>query len=186
MKTHMYKQVLLVIIALTVCSCAPKASIIVDKSLRSKIALPASFYINVTGKTIYSGENSDDVIEVGKIFNEHANQELKSKNLLAYKNDGKNHYVIWIDIRNYQPGNAAGRWLAGIFTTQFNSFLHIDSYLCKAIETDDDVQIGDRIALIPTGDAVTGGILGGIGGWKSVITNSAEAVVLAVEKTFLK
>ena len=181
-----FTQLLLgIMTALLVAGCMAKTAVLLDKNAKEKVVAPASFYLSVVGKTLYEDADSKEKIAVGEIFQEEASKKLKEIGALAEDGDGKNHYVILVNILGYEPGNAAGRYFLGQLTNSFDAAIAINAQLCAAVKEDGGVKAGEIIALIPTGKALHKGLFGGIGGWKTIIVDAARDLSTTVEKTFL-
>jgi hypothetical protein len=178
------KIIIALFIALFVTGCAsPRKTVIMDKHAKEKVVQPVAFYVLVVGNTRYTDD--DETIEVGKIFQEKASERLQKLGVLAAENDGKNHYVIHVNIISYRPGNAAGRYFAGQFTNSFDSSIIIHAHMCEAIQGNNGIEAGNSLARIPTNKDLHEGLFGGIGGWESVIVDAAWDLINTVEEIFL-
>lgn len=174
----------LVCILLSACALiSPDISVIVDKNATEKITSPAMFDVSVIGTTVYD-DNGKTQIQVGDILRDRMIQQLKNMN--AYIDDSnKNKYVIVIKILSYKPGNAAGRYFLGQVSRDFDSSIHISASICKIKTGSGGDTIGERLAIIPTSNILSGGVFGGIGGWKDIIHKAADDVSKCVDKAFI-
>lgn len=188
MKTISRAVVVGLMVALTglmaACGGTIEKHISIDANAKQEIKMPGVFDVKVTGETLY--QKDKEAIKVGEIFKENMIERLKKYNL--YRKDAEqieNKYVIVADIESYAPGSALKRYF-GEDSVEATSYISANIYLCKLDVTAEGDMIGKRLAAFPVTRSISQGLLGFVGGWKTVIEHAGIEAVDTIVNIFVK
>lgn len=167
------------------CGGTIEKHISIDANAKEEIKMPGVFDVKVTGETVYQKEK--EVIKVGEIFKENMIERLKKHSL--YRKDAEhieNKYVIVADIESYAPGSALKRYFTE-HSIDAESYISANIYLCKLDVTAEGEMIGKRLAAFPVAHSIfSKGLVGFIGGWKTVIEHAGIEAVDTIVNIFVK